>query len=197
MRNSARFDSKIGSGSPCRRGSGPRSPPFAAREPSDPAVEDGRHGRRLPPSGAERRLGSHGNSPMCGHAPRSRDRARPAVGTHAGRASRGGTSGGVVPFRWTPGQIEVEVSVNGTALEWFIVDSGAEYSILDDQLAHASTSARPHGSDGRSRHGVSLRGPNQWKHHDNRSPHSAVGWIGPALSRSVLRDGDAVWVRYR
>src|SRR4029450_7519134 len=141
--------------------------------------------------------GAMGTLRCAGMPPRSRDRARPAVGTHAGRASRGGTSGGVVPFRWTPGQIEVEVSVNGTALEWFIVDSGAEYSILDDQLAHASTSARPHGSDGRSRHGVSLRGPNQWKHHDNRSPHSAVGWIGPALSRSVLRDGEAVWVRYR
>jgi len=44
-------------------------------------------------------------------------------------------AGSVVPFRWTPGQIEVEVSVNGTALEWFIVNSGAEYSVLDDQLA--------------------------------------------------------------
>jgi hypothetical protein len=93
----------------------------------------------------------------------------------------------VVPFRWTPGQIEVEVSVNGTAPEWFIVDSSAEYSILDDQLAqrlHLRTTPQ----FGRSfAHGVSLRGPNQWKHHDNRSQHSAIGWIGPALSPSVYR----------
>jgi predicted aspartyl protease len=40
-----------------------------------------------------------------------------------------------MPFRWTPGQIEVQVSVNDSAPEWFIVDSGAEFSILDDQLA--------------------------------------------------------------
>jgi predicted aspartyl protease len=41
----------------------------------------------------------------------------------------------VVPFRWTPGQIEVQVSVNRSTPEWFIVDTGAEYSILDDSLA--------------------------------------------------------------
>jgi predicted aspartyl protease len=41
----------------------------------------------------------------------------------------------VIPFRWTPGQIEVQVSVNGHPGEWFVVDTGAEYSILDQQLA--------------------------------------------------------------
>jgi predicted aspartyl protease len=41
----------------------------------------------------------------------------------------------VIPFRWTPGQIEVQVSVNGAAPAWFVVDTGAEYSILDRQLA--------------------------------------------------------------
>ena len=40
-----------------------------------------------------------------------------------------------VPFRWTPGQIEVEVSVNGDQPAWFILDTGAEFSILDEQLA--------------------------------------------------------------
>lgn len=40
-----------------------------------------------------------------------------------------------IPFRWTPGQIEVQVSVNGRAPIWFIVDTGAEYSILDTEVA--------------------------------------------------------------
>src|SRR5262245_15297789 len=44
----------------------------------------------------------------------------------------------VVPFRWTPGQIEVQVSVNGHEPSWFIVDSGAEFSILDQEYAHRS-----------------------------------------------------------
>src|SRR5690242_3522083 len=43
----------------------------------------------------------------------------------------------VIPFRWTPGQLEVEVSVNGAAPVWFIVDTGAEYSIVDQELASA------------------------------------------------------------
>ena len=42
-----------------------------------------------------------------------------------------------LPFRWTPGQIEVEVSVNGAAPMRFVVDTGAEYSILDGELAEA------------------------------------------------------------
>jgi predicted aspartyl protease len=41
----------------------------------------------------------------------------------------------VVPFRWTPGQIEIEVSVNGGAPVWFILDTGAEFSILSEELA--------------------------------------------------------------
>lgn len=40
-----------------------------------------------------------------------------------------------IPFRWTPGQIEVQVSVNGRPPIWFIVDTGAEYSILDREVA--------------------------------------------------------------
>lgn len=40
-----------------------------------------------------------------------------------------------IPFRWTPGQIEVEVSVNGKNPRWFIVDTGAEFSILSDTFA--------------------------------------------------------------
>jgi predicted aspartyl protease len=40
-----------------------------------------------------------------------------------------------IPFRWTPGQIEVQVAVNGRPPIWFIVDTGAEYSILDREVA--------------------------------------------------------------
>lgn len=42
-----------------------------------------------------------------------------------------------IPFRWTPGQIEVQVSVNGTAPRWFIVDTGAEYAVLQAEFAAA------------------------------------------------------------
>ena len=42
-----------------------------------------------------------------------------------------------LPFRWTPGQIEIEVSVNGKPPIWFIVDTGAEYSILDIETSKA------------------------------------------------------------
>jgi predicted aspartyl protease len=42
----------------------------------------------------------------------------------------------VIPFRWTPGQIEVQVSVNGDAPAWFILDTGAEFSILDEPLVN-------------------------------------------------------------
>ena len=42
-----------------------------------------------------------------------------------------------IPFRWTPGQIEVEVSVNGRTPVWFIVDTGAEYSIVSHSLAES------------------------------------------------------------
>jgi len=63
----------------------------------------------------------------------------------------------VVPFRWTPGQIEVQVSVNGDAPAWFILDSGAEFSILDEELVRRlGLSAYP--SLGRRfARGVSLR----------------------------------------
>ena len=40
-----------------------------------------------------------------------------------------------IPFRWTPGQIEVQVSVNGRPPVWFIVDTGAEFSVLARSLA--------------------------------------------------------------
>ena len=40
-----------------------------------------------------------------------------------------------IPFRWTPGQIEIQVSVNGGAPAWFILDSGSEASFLDTEFA--------------------------------------------------------------
>jgi hypothetical protein len=39
-----------------------------------------------------------------------------------------------VPFRWTPGQIEVAVLVNGTPAT-FLLDTGAEYSVVSSRLA--------------------------------------------------------------
>jgi hypothetical protein len=42
-----------------------------------------------------------------------------------------------IPFHWTPGQIEIEVSVNGSAPRWFLLDSGAEYSAIDSDLVRA------------------------------------------------------------
>lgn len=50
-----------------------------------------------------------------------------------------------IPFRWTPGQIEVRVSVNDREPVWFILDSGSEYSIIGSDLAQAigvTTSSR-------------------------------------------------------
>jgi len=41
-----------------------------------------------------------------------------------------------VPFSWTPGQIEVPVVVNGTAAT-FLLDTGAEYSVVSTRLARA------------------------------------------------------------
>jgi len=43
--------------------------------------------------------------------------------------------GVTIPFSWTPGQIEVPVSVNGGAPVTFIVDTGAEYSVLSPEIA--------------------------------------------------------------
>lgn len=42
-----------------------------------------------------------------------------------------------IPFRWTPGQIEVQVSIEGKPPIWCIVDSGAEFSMLDKEVAKA------------------------------------------------------------
>jgi predicted aspartyl protease len=46
----------------------------------------------------------------------------------------GADTTGVVPFRWTPGQIEVAVRVNGVPAT-FLLDTGAEYSVVSSRLA--------------------------------------------------------------
>ncbi len=43
-------------------------------------------------------------------------------------------AGVVVPFKWTPGQIEVDVRVAGAAAT-FLLDTGSEYSIVSARLA--------------------------------------------------------------
>jgi hypothetical protein len=40
-----------------------------------------------------------------------------------------------IPFRWTPGQIEVQASFEGRPPIWCILDSGAEFSMLDEEVA--------------------------------------------------------------
>jgi len=40
-----------------------------------------------------------------------------------------------IPFAWTPGQIEIPVSVNGGAPVTFLLDTGSEYSIVSTALA--------------------------------------------------------------
>ncbi len=42
-----------------------------------------------------------------------------------------------IPFHYTPGQIEVQVSIDGRAPIWCIVDSGSDFSILDKETAAA------------------------------------------------------------
>ena len=42
-----------------------------------------------------------------------------------------------IPFRWTPGQIEIPVSVNGRPPVRFVLDSGAEVSIVGSDLAQS------------------------------------------------------------
>lgn len=42
-----------------------------------------------------------------------------------------------IPFRWTPGQIEVQVSIEGRPPIWCVLDSGAEFSMLDEEVATA------------------------------------------------------------
>jgi len=46
----------------------------------------------------------------------------------------GAPSGVTVPFVWTPGQIEVAVTVNGTPAT-FLLDTGSEYSVVSTRLA--------------------------------------------------------------
>jgi len=41
-----------------------------------------------------------------------------------------------ISFRWTPGQVEVQVSVNGRPPRWFVLDSGAEYHVLGADMAN-------------------------------------------------------------
>jgi hypothetical protein len=45
-------------------------------------------------------------------------------------------AGVTMPFAWTPGQIEVAVTVNGTAAT-FVLDTGSEYSIVSTRLAQS------------------------------------------------------------
>jgi hypothetical protein len=40
-----------------------------------------------------------------------------------------------IPFRWTPGQIEIAVIIDGRGPVWCILDSGAEFSMLDAEVA--------------------------------------------------------------
>ncbi len=84
-----------------------------------------------------------------------------------------------IPFRWTPGQIEVEVSINQRPPVWFIVDTGSESSIVARSLA---------GDRGDVLRDVSLRiGPVELAHQDLRvlplenfqkQGRSIVGLIG-------------------
>jgi predicted aspartyl protease len=46
-----------------------------------------------------------------------------------------------VPFSWTPGQIEVAVTVNGTPAT-FLLDTGSEYSVVSTRLGDALALAR-------------------------------------------------------
>lgn len=46
----------------------------------------------------------------------------------------GAPAGVTIPFKWTPGQIEVAVDVNGTPAT-FLLDTGSEYSIVSTRLA--------------------------------------------------------------
>jgi hypothetical protein len=92
-----------------------------------------------------------------------------------------------IPFRWTPGQIEVEVSIDGQPPVWFLVDSGAEGSFLARSIA---------GDGGDVLHDVSLRiGPVELAHQDVRvlplenfkkQGRSIVGLIGYDLFRRYV-----------
>lgn len=54
----------------------------------------------------------------------------------AALAALSAPAGVTVPFAWTPGQIEVAVTVNGAAAT-FVLDTGAEYSIVSTRLAQS------------------------------------------------------------
>jgi hypothetical protein len=56
-----------------------------------------------------------------------------------------------VPFRWTPGQIEIQVSFDGREPIWCILDSGAEFSMLDAAVAEALFPGRAVQRGGRER----------------------------------------------
>lgn len=56
------------------------------------------------------------------------------VGAALAFALIGAPSGVTVPFAWTPGQIEVRVTVNRTPAT-FLLDTGSEYSIVSSRLA--------------------------------------------------------------
>ena len=40
-----------------------------------------------------------------------------------------------IPFHWTPGQVEIQVAVNGRQPRWFVLDSGAEYHVIGTDMA--------------------------------------------------------------
>jgi Aspartyl protease len=54
-----------------------------------------------------------------------------------------------VPFRWTPGQIEIQVSIDRSPPLWCILDSGAEFSMLDTETAEAMKLGPARRRDGR------------------------------------------------
>jgi hypothetical protein len=54
-----------------------------------------------------------------------------------------------IPFRWTPGQIEIQVSIDGRNPIWCILDSGAEISMLDYETAEMLGLGPSHKQGGR------------------------------------------------
>lgn len=61
------------------------------------------------------------------------------LGTLAGTACRAAEKPvpvvAEIPFRWTPGHIELQVSIEGRSPIWFVLDSGAEFSMLDEEVS--------------------------------------------------------------
>src|SRR5688572_9559826 len=56
-----------------------------------------------------------------------------------------------IPFRWTPGQIEIQVSIQGRPPIWCILDSGAEFTMLDSEVGKALELGPIHRRNGRER----------------------------------------------